>query len=565
MDLDIETLHDILSPYILLFKGSRLTYVSDALRFRMGYEEREMREVINQKVSFDDLFEQDPARISLPTKENAAVEFAYTKTLLNDTGLVALTDEDRQADTALENGDSEIFHRMISDSQSCCLIIFRGHIAYTNKTFCSLLGYAQEELQGRQIVDIVSRESRESFIRACDAATRQSRGLISSCDILFTRSTGTRIEFRLSGGWITGRDTECLWLMLEDISEKKRIERALREEQQRFAELYEKTPSGILYISPRGIILDCNESVCTIAGHSKMDITGRSFMEFVAAHEIEPLSLAFSRLFLEGREIKGNECTLKTRMGHLLTIEYNAQVITRKGHRTRALMMFADITEKKTLEIELLEKNAEMERTLWDMAEVKDALEARAGELNKASEELKMLNEKLSLLSITDGLTDIYNHRHFQDRLTEELERVHRFKDGVVSLLILDIDDFKKFNDTYGHQFGDMVLKQLANLLRHSVRTIDILARYGGEEFAIILPSAQVHHALKVGERICEAVRTTPFTFGDGTKVKVTVSIGVGTLTHGQGDKAELVRRADSALYAAKAKWKDRVEVWEED
>jgi diguanylate cyclase (GGDEF)-like protein len=217
--------------------------------------------------------------------------------------------------------------------------------------------------------------------------------------------------------------------------------------------------------------------------------------------------------------------------------------------------------------MELLEKNSEMERTLWDMAEVKDALEARAGELNKASEDLKLLNEKLNLLSITDGLTEIYNHRHFQDRLSEEIERLNRQKekDGVLSLLLLDIDDFKRFNDSYGHQCGDMVLKQIAGLLKGSIRNIDILARYGGEEFAVILPNSNTEQAVIAAERICQTIRSTPFSYGAAINAKVTVSIGVGTITSNQPDKSELVRKADSAMYAAKAKWKDRVEVWEED
>jgi diguanylate cyclase (GGDEF)-like protein len=228
-------------------------------------------------------------------------------------------------------------------------------------------------------------------------------------------------------------------------------------------------------------------------------------------------------------------------------------------------MMLSDVTDKKALELELLGKNSEMERTLWDMAEVKDALEARAGELNKASEDLKLLNEKLNMLSITDGLTEIYNHRHFQDRLTEEVARVNRQKDGVLSLLILDIDDFKRFNDSYGHQCGDMVLKQIAGLLKGSIRNIDILARYGGEEFAIILPNSNTEQAVIAAERICKTIRSTPFSYGAAINTKITVSIGVGTITSNQPEKSELVRKADSAMYAAKAKWKDRVEVWEED
>jgi diguanylate cyclase len=110
-----------------------------------------------------------------------------------------------------------------------------------------------------------------------------------------------------------------------------------------------------------------------------------------------------------------------------------------------------------------------------------------------------------------------------------------------------------------------MVLKQIAGLLKGSIRNIDILARYGGEEFAIILPNSNTEQAVIAAERICKTIRSTPFSYGAAINTKITVSIGVGTITSNQPEKSELVRKADSAMYAAKAKWKDRVEVWEED
>ena len=312
--------------------------------------------------------------------------------------------------------------------------------------------------------------------------------------------------------------------------------------------------------------MECNDYVAALVGRPREQIRGTPFTDHVSPDQAGVLRDDFRELFTDGREIAKRESTITTMDGRPVTIEYNARVIYRKGHPSKALMMFSDVTDKKVLELELLEKNAEMERTLWDMAEVKDALEARAGELNKATEDLKQLNEKLNLLSITDGLTEVYNHRHFQDRLTEEVERLNRLKGGgVLSLLLMDIDDFKLFNDTYGHQCGDMVLKHIASLLKSSIRSIDILARYGGEEFAVILPNAGTEQAVIVGERIRQTIRSTPFTYGEAVGAKVTVSIGVGTIVSGNTDKADLVRKADSAMYAAKARWKDRVEVWEED
>ncbi len=311
--------------------------------------------------------------------------------------------------------------------------------------------------------------------------------------------------------------------------------------------------------------MNCNDSASRITGYPLEKIRGSLFTDFVGDEQAIELRRDFEGLFASDIEISTREIVIKTGMGSAITIEYDARLIYRKGLRSMALMVFNDVTEKKALEQELLEKNAEMERTLWDMAEVKDALEARAGELNRATEELKLLNERLNMLSITDGLTELFNHRHFQDRLAEEVERLNRIKDGHLSLLMIDIDDFKRFNDTYGHQCGDMALKHIAFLLKNTIRGIDILARYGGEEFAVILPNSTSRQASIVAQRICQTVRSTPFSHAQAKDAKVTVSIGVGTVNSGGADKSELVRRADIALYAAKAKWKDRVEIWEEE
>jgi diguanylate cyclase (GGDEF)-like protein/PAS domain S-box-containing protein len=384
-------------------------------------------------------------------------------------------------------------------------------------------------------------------------------------EITLTSAQGKRVFVTLVGGWFRNGDRDFLWMEMTDITENILLRRILKEKEQRFSDLYDLSPMGLIYVNPRGIVTHCNDFVCRLMGYDRDEIFGFHFTKFVAPHEEARLQEDFRKLFCDGTAIEKQECILRTKDGEDITISYDVQAIKRKQRNVQALMVFSDITDKKGLEMELLEKNAEMEKTLWEMAEVKDALEARAGELNRATEELKILNEKLNQLSITDGLTEIFNHRHFQDRLSDEVERAQRTKGGIVSLLILDIDDFKHFNDTYGHQCGDMVLRQLAAILRNSVRTVDVLARYGGEEFAVILPNSQTADAAMVAERICESVRSTPFSLGDGTSVKVTVSIGVGSLMHGQGEKAELIRKADNALYAAKAKWKDRVEVWEED
>ena len=565
MDVDITRLEAILSPYIVLIKDSGVEYVSNGLAKRLGIISEQLKKNLQDIPELFTTVQHVPSTVLLTSANAEANKFICTAIPLDDCRVIAFCDEPPKPKPIMEYADRDTFVRMFTRSYMGCLIVDEGVVVYTNEFLSSLLGLNREQVLGNKVIDFISKESRPEFVRACQRWYEPDSAQDDVYEIMLTSASGTRLHFMVKGGWVGRGSRQVLWIILHDITQHIKIKRTLKEEQQKYHELFGRSSTGMLFINPRGKIIECNDYVAAVMGYTKEQINGTPFTKFVIQDQAEALREDFHKLFIEGCEIKKRECVINTSSGQAVHIEYNAQVIFRKGHPVKALMMFTDVTDKKALEFELLEKNAEMERTLWDMAEVKDALEARAGELNRATEDLKSLNEKLGQLSITDGLTEIYNHRHFQDRLNEEVERLNRQKDGVLSLLLLDIDDFKRFNDTYGHQCGDLVLKQLAMLLKNSIRTIDILARYGGEEFAIILPNANTEQAVIAAERICQNIRSTPFSFGSGTTVKVTVSIGVGTIVSAQADKSELVRRADSAMYAAKAKWKDRVEVWEED
>jgi len=169
------------------------------------------------------------------------------------------------------------------------------------------------------------------------------------------------------------------------------------------------------------------------------------------------------------------------------------------------------------------------------------------------------LYERTKQLSITDGLTTLYNHRYFQDALRRESERSVRHATPL-ALALLDIDHFKRFNDTYGHQQGDEVLRQLARVLRAQVRSLDIVARYGGEEFAVIMPDAGAEVALRVAERLRSAVESHPVP-GPSGPLSVTISVGLTTVPDPAiGSPAALIAAADRALYRAKENGRNRVE-----
>ena len=161
-------------------------------------------------------------------------------------------------------------------------------------------------------------------------------------------------------------------------------------------------------------------------------------------------------------------------------------------------------------------------------------------------------------LATTDGLTNLYNHRFFQEHLINAIERAKRYKNHF-SIILIDIDFFKKFNDTYGHQAGDAVLRQVADTLKKTIRASDLVARYGGEEMAIILDNADIDEAVSIAAKVCKTVGTKTYRLSETISKNVTISLGVATYPqHGQTPN-ELIEFADQGLYWAKENGRNQV------
>ncbi len=160
-----------------------------------------------------------------------------------------------------------------------------------------------------------------------------------------------------------------------------------------------------------------------------------------------------------------------------------------------------------------------------------------------------------------DGLTGLHTHRYFQEALTKEVDRAQRLG-YPVSLMMIDIDHFKQYNDTFGHPQGDVALKEIADVLKRSIRSYDLAARYGGEEMVLVLPQASPHQIAPLAERIRTAIAELPFRGAtDSHRVQLTISIGVAGLPAHAKSKSELIERADKALYLAKEEGRNRVVV----
>lgn len=161
-------------------------------------------------------------------------------------------------------------------------------------------------------------------------------------------------------------------------------------------------------------------------------------------------------------------------------------------------------------------------------------------------------------LATTDGLTELYNHRYFQEQMQNQVSHSKRY--GVpLSLIIIDIDFFKKFNDTYGHQSGDAVLRQVAFALKKNVRATDIVCRYGGEEMSIILPNTKYEEAVGIANKLCTIVSEKKCKLANGKESNVTISLGVSTYGADGETPAIIIESADKRLYHAKENGRNRV------
>jgi diguanylate cyclase (GGDEF)-like protein len=168
-----------------------------------------------------------------------------------------------------------------------------------------------------------------------------------------------------------------------------------------------------------------------------------------------------------------------------------------------------------------------------------------------------LLHEEIKRMAITDGLTGLFNHKHFHKRLSRELGRFQRTS-RPLSLLLMDIDFFKKINDTYGHPAGDEVLRGVAGIVMETIREVDVAARYGGEEFAAVLIDTDKRGAARLAERLRKNIQKTRFE-AEGHTISVTASIGISSCGEDAEQTEEIIALADRALYRAKEGGRNRV------
>jgi diguanylate cyclase (GGDEF)-like protein/PAS domain S-box-containing protein len=417
--------------------------------------------------------------------------------------------------------DFENFFELSTDL--LCIASAEGHFKRTNPAFLRILGWTLEELSGQPWINFIHPEDQE-------AARQELEKLLSGQPTFAIKN-----RFRCSDGtyrhleWTAFLEmgTGLIFAIGHDLTE-------LVQENQRFQLALEAAPAALLIVDRNGMIQLVNRETERLFGYSRDRLIGETIERLVPAgsqvqHQQE------RKTFFQNPKARamgvGRYVQALRQDGTIFPVEIGLSPV-QFGDQVYVVCTVIDLTLQKQVEEKMLHLTSDLEEA----------------------------NKLLAQLAVTDRLTNIPNRRAFDEQIDKQIRLMGRIG-RPISLLMIDIDHFKHYNDQYGHPAGDEILKNVANLLSLKARRTDLVARYGGEEFAVILPSTNETGALLMAERFQEAIRTYPWAQG-----KLTVSIGISTIFVGKqahkkkaGYVAELISAADRALYHSKKNGRDRV------
>ena len=318
-------------------------------------------------------------------------------------------------------------------------------------------------------------------------------------------------------------------------------------------EYLQHLPSGYMILNSEGMMTEVNVTFANWLGKTTEQLVGQHIECILSISN----KLMFHSYFYPSLQMAGfvEEMFIhfKHDLGYTVPMLLNAKMTG-----DEVLCSTMQMKRRFDYEMELRHIKEQMEKAFSEKDEALKKLELLHHEIEMKQEELIAMNASLLHMTNTDKLTGIYNRKFFQESLFDLMNQ-HQIKNKRFSLLLLDIDFFKKVNDTYGHGVGDLVLIQLAQLLKRCARAIDIVTRYGGEEFAILLPNTEEDEAFRLGQQLNLAVQQEEWK----ETGSLTVSVGVATIQK-DDDERTIVEKSDKALYASKHNGRNCVTLYSE-
>jgi diguanylate cyclase (GGDEF)-like protein/PAS domain S-box-containing protein len=397
-----------------------------------------------------------------------------------------------------------------------------GMIVDINEGFTALSGYTREESIGKSslVVDLWKNPAdRQRIVKELG-----EKGFCENFEAPFQLKDGSEISGVMSARMMMLQGVPHIISVTHDITERKKVETALRESEEKYRMLFESAGDAIFIHDPQEQILAVNHLAIERLGYTHAELLVMKASQVDSAAEGQHTKDRVSRLMEQGH--LSFETVHQRKDGTFVPTEVKSQRITWDG-QPAIMSICRDITTRK-----------------------------------EAEEKTQALNVELERLAMTDFLTNLFNRRYFMQRSVDEFKRAHR-NGQPLAMLMLDIDHFKKVNDAFGHEAGDLALQQVAAALKSSVREIDMLGRMGGEEFAVLLPNTLLPDAALLGERIRLSITNLSLQTAGGALIgTITISVGAAAFSAEMASIDDLLRNADTAMYHAKNSGRNRVEMY---
>ncbi|MCJ7509420.1 MAG: PAS domain S-box protein [Dehalococcoidia bacterium] len=446
------------------------------------------------------------------------------RTLINAVGerLGHITERKRTQEALRE---SEARYRLLAENTSDAIWTMDLGLKYTymSPAITRMRGYTPEEVMGLSAADTMTPASLEVAMKSLteQIAKERVRGTdpdrVTPVELEMYCKDGSTIWTEMTTVFLRGSDGKPVGILgvTRDISERKRAETALRESESKYRTLLENLPQKIFSKDKNSVYISCNDTYARDLNIKPGEIAGKTDYDFYPKELAEKYRADDKRIMQSGKTEDIEERYLQDgQEAFVHTVK--TPVRDEDGNVVGILGIFWDITDRKRLE-----------------------------------EERERLHAELEERAITDSLTGLYNHAHFFQRLAEEIERSRRYKRRF-AVVMMDVDAFKHYNDSRGHQAGDDALRLIADSIRTGIRGSDIAFRYGGDEFAAILLNADSARAQTVVNRINKHIASGLKRMGDQAASWLGLSAGVASFPEDATTADDLVKVADDALYDAK-------------
>jgi len=432
--------------------------------------------------------------------------------------------ERKRAEVELQKSE-ERYRALVENASD---IVFRtdekGYFTFINPAALRISGYEEGEIIGKHYKMFVRPDMfKEAIANFANQLINRTKNTYTEYPVLTKEGhevwLGQNTQLIMKEDQVTGFQA-----VARDISERKRAEKELSESEKKYRAMLENIQDGYYEVDLLGNLTYVNPSLSRILGYSQAELIGMNNRQYMDKENAKKVFKAFNTVYKTETPTSHFDWELIRKDMKKAFVGCSVSLIKDSfGKPIGFRGIVRDITYKK-----------------------------------RAEEALKHSEKRYRELSIIDDLTQLYNSRYFYHQLKMETDRANRYKEQPMALLLLDLDDFKAFNDAYGHIEGDQVLSRLGQVVKRCLRQTDSAYRYGGEEFTVILPTTSSKDAAVIAERIRTEFKKENFSPAPGKNVHVTVSIGLGQYKP-QEDMKIFVHRIDQLMYQAKKNGKDGI------